>query len=373
MSTNPAFREARQGGQSASQGARGPGNVVTLPSKTLEELREKDPCRFILEKIKPQLQLAVPSALNVERVIRVALTEFRNNTKLADAALKNPTSFNSALLRATTLGFEIGNGLGHAYLVPFWNRKTSRHDISLIIGYRGMIDLARRSNQIESISARAVYEGDEFEVIYGLDEKLHHKPNIFTEKDASKLVAVYAVAKLKGGGAQFEVLNMHQIEAIRMASPGGGAGPWVDNFVEMAKKSVVRALFKLLPVSIEIKTAKSEQMFSLDSLSSEANTFDVDGEGNVIIGHGAADEPPVGSTDSAPTDSHSTDIPTQNQGNQYSPKLTQALNAIEKVLDIDSLNTIVGNVQDEVSDEELDVLTSAYRAAQRRINANSAF
>lgn len=39
-----------------------------------------------------------------------------------------------------------------------------------------MIDLARRSGQIASLSARVVREGDEFNFEFGLDEKLIHRP-----------------------------------------------------------------------------------------------------------------------------------------------------------------------------------------------------
>ncbi|MDK4605731.1 recombinase RecT, partial [Kingella kingae] len=70
-----------------------------------------------------------------------------------------------------------------------------------IIGYRGMIDLARRSGQIISLSARAVYENDEFSYEYGLHEDLKHKP--YEDGDSGALTHVYAVAKLKDGGVQF--------------------------------------------------------------------------------------------------------------------------------------------------------------------------
>lgn len=66
---------------------------------------------------------------------------------------------------------------------------------------------------------------------------------------------VYAVANLKGGGVQFEVMSRAEIEAVRSQSKAGTSGPWVSHWDEMAKKTCIRRLFKYLPVSIEIARA----------------------------------------------------------------------------------------------------------------------
>ncbi|EFN8903469.1 exodeoxyribonuclease VIII [Escherichia coli] len=124
----------------------------------------------------------------------------------------------------------------------------------VIIGYRGMIDLARRSGQIASLSARVVREGDEFSFEFGLDEKLIHRPG---ENEDAPVTHVYAVARLKDGGTQFEVMTRKQIELVRSLSKAGNNGPWVTHWEEMAKKTAIRRLFKYLPVSIEIQRAVS--------------------------------------------------------------------------------------------------------------------
>ena len=72
-----------------------------------------------------------------------------------------------------------------------------------------MIDLARRSGQIISLSARVVRECDEFSYELGLDEKLVHRPG---ENEDAPITYVYAVAKLKDGGVQFEVMTSKQVE-----------------------------------------------------------------------------------------------------------------------------------------------------------------
>jgi hypothetical protein len=68
---------------------------------------------------------------------------------------------------------------------------------------------------------------------------------------------VIAVAKLRDGGRQFDVMTKAEVDAIRKRSLSGGNGPWVTDYEEMAKKTVIRRLFKMLPVSVEMQRAVS--------------------------------------------------------------------------------------------------------------------
>jgi len=219
--------------------------------------------------MKSQLAAALPRHMTADRMIRIVTTEIRKNPTLAKC---DTQSFVGAVVQCSQLGLEPGSALGHAYLLPFEKRKkdstgnwvTERTDIQLIIGYRGMIDLARRSGQIVSLSARVVREADEFTYEYGLEEKLHHKPG---DDDSSQITHVYSVAKLKDGGVQFEVMSAKQVNQIASQSKSvkknkdgsidwqNTNSPWATHWEEMAKKTVIRRLFKYLPVSIEMQKA----------------------------------------------------------------------------------------------------------------------
>lgn len=249
--------------------------------------------------IKQQMALALPKHMTADRLARIALTEIRKVPKLAQC---NQTSFLGAIMQCAALGLEPGGALGHAYLLPFDKRqkingqwKTVDTEVQLIVGYRGMIDLARRSGQIQSLEARAVYAKDEFSVELGLDSNIVHKP-AWDEADRGPLVFVYAVAKLKDGGVQFDVMSRAEIEKIRARSKAKDNGPWVTDFDEMAKKTVVRRLFKYLPVSIEIQRA-----VGLDEQAevgvSQDNALLIDGQYEHVLTHdeeqeGAGDEGP---------------------------------------------------------------------------------
>lgn len=198
----------------------------------------------MMEKSKATIAQALPRHLTPERVMRVALTELRTNQRLLEC---EPASLMGAIVKSAQLGLEVGSALGQAYLVPYGREAT------LVVGYRGFIALARRSGEIQSITARVVHSEDVFELEYGLDEKLRHIPS--TAEDPGPITHVYAVARLKDGGIQYEVMTVGEIEAIRRRSRAANNGPWITDYAEMCRKTVVRRLFKYLPVSIELEDA----------------------------------------------------------------------------------------------------------------------
>lgn len=205
----------------------------------------------VLESMKGEFARCLPKHITADRMTRVALTEVRKNPKLGFC---DQASFLGAIMQCSQMGLEPGGVLGHAYLLPFDNNKTGKKEVQLIIGYKGLLDLARRSGQIKSMEARAVYSNDKFRVAYGLNPELIHEPN-FAAGDRGALTHVYAVAQLVGGGTQFDVLSVAEVQKVRQQSKAGNSGPWVTHFEEMAKKTALRRLFKYLPVSLEIQRA----------------------------------------------------------------------------------------------------------------------
>lgn len=197
------------------------------------------------EAFKKQISLALPRHMSADRMLRIALTELRRTPALLSC---NRESLLGAIVQCSQLGLEPGNNLGHAYLIPYGKECT------LIIGYKGLIDLARRSGQIISISAREVRANDKFKIKYGLHEVLEHEPNF---EDRGELKGFYAIAQLKDGGHQFEYMPLIEINKIRDTSKSSKSSmsPWGSYYEEMAKKTVIRRLFKYLPVSIEIQQA----------------------------------------------------------------------------------------------------------------------
>lgn len=210
----------------------------------------------MLEQSRDSIKAGIPRHLTYERLAKVALTEFRTNPKLLECT---PQSLMATIVKAGHLGFELGSALGQAYPVPYWNSKLGSYECQLIVGYRGFIALARRSGEIQSITARVVHERDLFELEYGLDEKLKHVPVM--DGDPGEPTHVYAVARLMGGGIQYEVLTRGEVLKIKHAALQKLAdymranSPWTLHEEEMWRKTAVRRLIKYLPVSIEMADA----------------------------------------------------------------------------------------------------------------------
>ena len=204
----------------------------------------------LLKSKEAQIRMALPKHMDVQRMMRVCMTEVAKNPKLKEC---EPVSFIGSVILAAQIGLEPGSHLGHGYLIPFNNHKKGIVECQFMPGYRGMIDLARRSGQVTTIVSRAVYEKDQFVFAYGLEDKLEHVPA--DDDDRGKLIATYAIAKMKGGGYQFEVMRTNEIEKIRMQSKAKNFGPWKTHYDEMAKKTVIRRLFKYLPISVELQKA----------------------------------------------------------------------------------------------------------------------
>lgn len=216
----------------------------------------------LIERQKDQLARALPRLMDPDRFARVLITECKANPGLLRA---EPTSLMAAVMKAAALGIEPGP-LGHVYLVPFKNGKTGKTEVQFILGYKGMIELARRSGQVQSIYGDVVYAGDEFDYVLGLNRDLTHRRSPTSNREA--ITHAYAVARYVDGGFDFVVLDRVEIDARRMRSRAKDSGPWVTDFAAMARKTAVRALATWLPMTVEgaVAVQSDERTYSLDDL-----------------------------------------------------------------------------------------------------------
>lgn len=188
------------------------------------------------DAFKQQLSLALPKHMTPERFSRIALTALQRTPKLADCT---QMSLFRCLLDLGSMGIEPDGRL--SYLIPYGQECT------LILSYVGLIELARRSGELTGIRAELVCEADDFTWENG---NISHK--IEWRKPRGDIQAAYAEAILKSGEKQTATMTKEEIENIRKRSKSGNSGPWSTDFGQMAKKTVLRRLCKLLPFSPEI-------------------------------------------------------------------------------------------------------------------------
>lgn len=203
-----------------------------------------------VRRMEDQFKLAMPRGAEAAQLVRDAITCLRQTPALARCDAKTVLG---GLMTCAQLGLRPGV-LGHAWLIPFHDRKTNQHNAQLVIGYQGLVELAHRSGKLDSLIARTVHEHDEFEVDYGLADSLVHKPRIFGER--GEAIAFYAIAKFTSGGHAFIVMSADEMRAYRSKhAKAKNSGPWVDHFEAMAHKTCVRQLAKWMPKSTEFAAA----------------------------------------------------------------------------------------------------------------------
>lgn len=195
-------------------------------------------------KMEKEIAKALPSVITPERFTRIVLTALSTTPALAECS---PKSFMGAMMQAAQMGLEPNTNLGLAYILPYRNK--GRMEAQFQVGYKGLIDLAYRSDEIATIQAHEVCENDVFEYELGLNPTLRHVPAL---TNRGKVILYYAMFKLVNGGFSFEVMSREDIEThARKYSKSFGSGyssPWATNFDEMAKKTVLKKALKYAPL-----------------------------------------------------------------------------------------------------------------------------
>lgn len=197
----------------------------------------------LIDRQRSEIARALPQHMDADRLARIATTVIKTTPKLMECSA--PSLLGALMLSAQT-GLEPGP-LGHVYFVPRRNR--GQMECQWQLGYRGIIELARRSGNLKSIEAREVCANDHFTFRYGLDEKLEHEP--YMDGDRGDIVAFWGLAQFVDGGHYFLVMSKADVDAARARSASGQNGPWVTDYAAMGRKTVIRRMMPFLPLASE--------------------------------------------------------------------------------------------------------------------------
>lgn len=191
------------------------------------------------DTMREQFAKALPKHLDADRYVRIALTALTRTPKLKECTQE---SFFKCLLDLSAMGLEPDGRRAH--LIPYGK------DCTLVVDYKGLVELIRNSGDVVKIHADVICEFDTFE--HSMGEILRHTYDL--KKERGEPYAAYAQVTLRDGSVQAEIMSKEEIEKIRKKSRAGNAGPWVDHWNEMAKKTVFRRLTKWLKLSPEIQS-----------------------------------------------------------------------------------------------------------------------
>ena len=194
------------------------------------------------DAMKQQFATALPSHLSPDRFARVAITALTRTPKLQSCTQE---SFFKCLLDLSAMGLEPDGRRAH--LIPYGRECT------LVLDFKGLAELVRRSGDVVKIHSDVVCENDTF--AHSMGDVTEHTYDI--SKDRGAVIAAYSQVTLKSGAVQSEIMSKAEIDAIKNKSRAGRSGPWVDHYNQMACKTVFRRLTKWLTLSPEVMDAVS--------------------------------------------------------------------------------------------------------------------
>lgn len=224
---------------------------------TIVERVEKSPAVMAIDANSQALVDLLPDAAAVSRFRRVVIQALMKNPELLECT---PESVVRSVFEAAAMGLEPTGASGGAHLVPY-NVKVSKNperyekQAQLIPDYRGIIRLVTKEpTQLLSLEARVVKEGDEFAYAEGTEAVVHHVPSLSPQRSAKATTHVYAIARLKNGTSIPDVMDHAAVERIQKRGRGAAFSPWASDWDEMAKKTVIKRISKILPVRPEVRS-----------------------------------------------------------------------------------------------------------------------
>lgn len=209
-------------------------------------VQESKKMATIVESGATQFKSLLPNHINKDRFLKSAILALNANPDLKECTQK---SIISTLCQAAEIGLDFTPAKGHAYIVKFAN------EAKFMPGYRGLMELVRRTGKVKKIESHIVYENDKFEISYGTESYMKHAPIITGARGA--MIGAYAIAILETGENVYEFMNMDDLNKVRATSRMARKGAWAAFETEMYRKIPIRRLFKYLPSSPDLDTALS--------------------------------------------------------------------------------------------------------------------
>lgn len=228
-------------------------------SNTAIEQRKDIRALIQSDSVKEQMKMVLPKHLTPDRMARVACTAILKTPKLTSC---KPESLLQALMLCSQAGLEPDGR--NAHLIPYGDQ------VQVIFDWKGLVALARR-NGVQNIFADVVCANDVFKWVRTGDG-LQFEHLVDWRSPRGEMYAAYCIWK---DNDQFdgEVMTKDEIEGIRKRSRAGSSGPWVTDFNEMAKKTVVRRASKKWPMDSEIADAMSREDDNIPTVTTAPVTF----------------------------------------------------------------------------------------------------
>lgn len=202
------------------------------------------------DAMKKRFAELLPKVCTPERFARIALLAVNKNPKLLACTQE---SVISCMLDLASFGIEPDGRRAH--LIPYGTTCT------LIMDWKGLVELAKRNGDVKNWRAQEVCERDTFAWHNG---QVEHVIDFMVDRGSVKLY--YSEVTMNDGSKEYEVMTLADVETIRTRSKAAKSGPWVSDFNEMGKKTVIRRHSKRLTLSPEFSEALNKDFDRLDEI-----------------------------------------------------------------------------------------------------------
>lgn len=222
-----------------------------------------------IERQGSSLKALLPRGQEAARFQNLVLTAVKSTPELMQcfATSEGQVSILLAVRQAAVIGLEPNTPLQEAWLLPRKNQGVM--EAQLMIGYKGLLKLARRSGLIRSVRAEVVHEQDDFRYQLGLHPDIHHVP---AAGERGELTHAYAVIDYKDDARDFRVLDRAEVERHRAKSDSWRNerarpySPWAVWPEAMWRKTALRAVLSMAPLTADAAEAleRDERVLAFD-------------------------------------------------------------------------------------------------------------
>lgn len=219
-------------------------DTLTTALETVATPKERKPFGELVARMRPELIKSLRNDEAADILTRHYMTAIRLNPQLMECKVD---SLLAALLLSAQVRLEPGP-LGHVYLVPF------RGECVWMLGYTGILELARRSERVGALKATVVWDADEYVLPWENERGLHYELRPGPEENRGDREGVLVTWKERVG-SRWEAVAMwcppSRVERAKQASPAArkGAGPWATDESAMWAKTGIRYVRPWLPLS----------------------------------------------------------------------------------------------------------------------------
>lgn len=222
------------------------------------------------------------AGFDIERVKREISFAVQAINRSAQLQKCSKDSLLQAVLNVSNVGLTLNPAAKEAYLIPRYSSLTRSMEAGLDPSYIGLVKLLTNTGSVTSMVCQIVYSADRFELdLANNHNPVIHRPELSSAKKGD-IIGAYTLATLCDNTRQVEWMDVAEINEIRERSETYKAYKankiqsctWASDFGEMARKTVIKRIYKYLPRSE--KAAALDTAIHLDNNDYRATDAQVD-------------------------------------------------------------------------------------------------